>query len=131
MVYWMYGEERFTPGFNGGFGVALRESGLFRAAIGDVVGAHADTVGRWLKSYAEKGAAFYKPRPRGRHLGECRRLSVEPEVLIRRLLIDKVPEQLKLDFALWTRQAVRELVERRCGLRMPIRSVGEYLERWG
>ena len=111
--------------------VALRKHGLSRSAIGEVVGAHADTVGRWLKSYAEKGAAFYKPRPRGRRLGECRQLSVEQEVLIRKLLIDKVPEQLKLDFALWTRQAVRELVEQRCGLKMPIRSVGEYLKRWG
>lgn len=46
-------------------------------------------------------------------------------------MIDKVPEQLKLDFALWTRQAVAELIELRCGFKMPIRSVGDYLKRWG
>ena len=33
--------------------------------------------------------------------------------------------------ALWTRQAVRELIHRRAGLRLPIRTVGEYLRRWG
>jgi len=111
--------------------VALSKRGLSRSAIGEVVGVHADTVGRWLKSYAEKGAAFYKPRRRGRRLGECRNLSAEQEAQIRKLLIDKVPEQLKLDFALWTRQAVREVIEQRCGIKMPIRSVGEYLKRWG
>ena len=111
--------------------VALSKRGLSCLAIGEIVGAHAHTVGRWLKRYAEKGAAFYKSRPRGRRVGECRRLSVDQEAQIRKLLIDKVPEQLKLDFALWTRQAVAELIELRCGFKMPIRSVGEYLKRWG
>lgn len=111
--------------------VALSKRGLSCLAIGEIVGAHAHTVGRWLKRYAEKGAAFYKPRPRGRRVGDCRHLSVEQEAQIRKLLIDKVPEQLKLDFALWTRQAVAELIELRCGFKMPIRSVGEYLKRWG
>jgi transposase len=111
--------------------VALSKRGLKRSAIGEIVGAHADTVGRWLKRYAERGAAFYKSLPRGRRLGECRRLSAAQEAQIRKLLIDKIPEQLKLDFALWTRQAVRELIELRCGFKMPIRSVGEYLKRWG
>ena len=111
--------------------IALSERGLSRSAIGEIVGVHTHTVGRWLKCYAEKGAAFYKLSPRGRRLGECRRLSVEQESQIRKLLIDKVPEQLKLDFALWTRQAVAELIELRCGFKMPIRSVGEYLKRWG
>ncbi len=33
--------------------------------------------------------------------------------------------------ALWTRQAVRELISQQFGLRLPIRTVGEYLRRWG
>ncbi len=36
-----------------------------------------------------------------------------------------------MPFALWTRQAVQELIECECGVVMPIRSVGEYLKRWG
>jgi hypothetical protein len=32
---------------------------------------------------------------------------------------------------LWTRQAVRQLILQEYGLRLPIRTVGEYLRRWG
>ena len=39
--------------------------------------------------------------------------------------------QLKLDYALWTRKAVMDLIEQETGIRMPIRTVGEYLKRWG
>ncbi len=41
------------------------------------------------------------------------------------------PDELNIDSALWTRQAVCCLIEQRCGVRMPIRTVGEYLKRWG
>lgn len=41
------------------------------------------------------------------------------------------PEQLKLEFALWTRGAVRLLIEQECGLNLSVRTVGEYLKRWG
>jgi transposase len=44
---------------------------------------------------------------------------------------DKYPDQLKLDFALWTREAVRQCIKQEYGLEMPIRTVGEYLKRWG
>ena len=33
--------------------------------------------------------------------------------------------------ALWTRQAVQDLIKQRIGIRLPIRTVGEYLRRWG
>lgn len=42
-----------------------------------------------------------------------------------------VPNQLKLPFALWDRQAIRQLITLQFGLDMPIRTVGEYLSRWG
>jgi len=56
---------------------------------------------------------------------------VEQELAIQRLICDKTPDQYKLTFALWTRQAVQELITIRLKVRMPVRTVGEYLHRWG
>ncbi len=50
---------------------------------------------------------------------------------MQRLICDKRPEQLKMDFALWNRGAIRQLIEQECGISMPIRTVGHYLKRWG
>jgi DDE superfamily endonuclease/Winged helix-turn helix len=38
---------------------------------------------------------------------------------------------LDLPFALWSRAAVRALVEQRCGTRLAVRTMGSYLARWG
>ncbi len=48
-----------------------------------------------------------------------------------RLITDRCPDQLKLPWALWTREAVRELIARRCGVRLSVWTVGRYLRRWG
>jgi len=50
---------------------------------------------------------------------------------LRKALIDKTPDQMKLPFALWTRGAVKQLILQVFGISMPIRTVGEYLKRWG
>lgn len=41
------------------------------------------------------------------------------------------PDELGIDSALWTRSAVQRLIAVECGVEMPIRTVGEYLLRWG
>ena len=38
---------------------------------------------------------------------------------------------MKLPFALWTRIAVQQLIRQLWSIDMPIRTVGEYLKRWG
>jgi len=48
-----------------------------------------------------------------------------------RLITDRCPDQLKLPFMLWTREAVRELIERRFRVRLSVWTVGRYLARWG
>jgi transposase len=50
---------------------------------------------------------------------------------LRRLIADKCPDQLKLPFALWTREAVAELIERETGIRLSRQAVSVYLKRWG
>ena len=88
-------------------------------------------VNRALKLFAEGGWAALHPLEKGRKLGVDRALSAEQEAQIRALICEKRPEQLKMEFALWTRGAVMQLIEREYGLVMPIRTAGEYLKRWG
>ena len=75
--------------------------------------------------------AALKPKDRGREPGNGRSLSPDQEDHIRKLIVEKRPEQLKMDFALWTRAAVSELIARECGIRLCVRAVGNYLKRWG
>jgi Winged helix-turn helix len=47
------------------------------------------------------------------------------------LIRDRTPDQLKRVYALWTRQAVVELVRDRCCIALAVRAMGLYLARWG
>ena len=55
-----------------------------------------------------------------------RTLTEEQELRIQKLICEKRPEQLKMDFALWPRGAVKELIQRELGFGLSIRAVGDY-----
>jgi transposase len=105
----------------------LRNRGMTRAEIGGIVGIHPDTIGRWLK-LEKKDLAINRG---GRKVGDARLLSVTDEHRIRQQIMDKAPDQLKMNYALWTRKAVQELIAREAGVELSIRAVGDYLKRWG
>jgi transposase len=111
--------------------VRLRKAGRSHKDIADIVGVSVSHCSRVWTRYQKGGAKLVAKGKRGRRQGEQRNLSAEQEAEIKRLIIDKRPDQLKLSFALWTRDAVRLLIGQRCGFSMPIRTVGEYLKRWG
>jgi hypothetical protein len=58
-----------------------------------------------------------KARKRGRSKGDQCTPGPEQEAELQRILCEKTPDQFKLIFALWTCQAVQELVKMRTGLR--------------
>ena len=72
-----------------------------------------------------------KPKKRGIKTGENRTLSSEQEKEVIKMIAEKNPDQLWLKCCLWTRYAVQELIKEHYGITMPIRTVGEYLRRWG
>ena len=111
--------------------IRLKKQGKTFAEIASIVGVHRNTVSDWWKKYDQEGAAALKARKRGRSEGEQRSLAPDDKATLQSLICDKTPDQYKLSFALWTRQAVQELIQARLGVEMPIRTVGEYLKRWG
>ena len=111
--------------------IKLRRAGWTYEAIAADQGLSRTGVFDICKRYAEGGAKALADKPCGRPVGVLRALSEEQERDIRRLVIDHTPDQLKMDFALWTRQAVQRLIQQRCGVRLTLQGVGLYLRRWG
>ena len=89
------------------------------------------TVRETIRKYKSGGMAALKPKKRGRKAGEKRTLTPNQEKEVVRNITDKNPDQLKMKCALWTRDAVRQLIKDKYGIDMPIRTVGMYLQRWG
>ena len=111
--------------------IGLRQAGMTYDEIAAQVGLSATGVFDICKRYAERGAAGLKTGPRGPEPGHGRFLSAEQEAETRDLIRCHTPDELDLPFALWSRAAVRELILRRFGVRLAVRTMGTYLARWG
>ena len=111
--------------------VRLREKGLDNKAISEIVGLSQCHISTICKKYERGGLDAIKPGLRGRRHGAQRELTAEQEVGIQKLLVDKTPDQLKLSFALWTREAVRLAIKQIYGRDLPLRTISDYLKRWG
>lgn len=109
----------------------LYDSGYNYPEIARMVGVHKLTVGKWIRLYKEKGMLALKSQTKGRKQGTGRSLSAEQEKQIRKLIVDKTPDQLKLAYSLWTRPSVQELIKQETGIQLAIRTVGKYLSLWG
>lgn len=109
----------------------LRNSGRTYAEIAVQTGLSRTGVFDICKRHEARGAKALHDAPSGRKLGDGRLLEEAQEALVRKLIADKTPDQLKMPYALWTRAAVAQLIEQRFGVRLPVRTMGLYLARWG
>jgi len=111
--------------------IRLRRRGLSTKETAELVGisaSHASTI--WQK-YLRGGIEAIKPGKRGRRQGAQRVLDAEQEQSVQTMLVDSSPQQLKLPFALWTRDAVRLAIKKKFGIDLPLRTITDYLKRWG
>lgn len=111
--------------------IRLREQGKRISEIASYLGVHRTTVSGWWSQYQQEGETALKQQPRGAKLGEGRTLNPGEETTVQRLMQAHFPDELNIDSALWTRSAVQCLIASECKVEMPIRTVGEYLKRWG
>jgi transposase len=111
--------------------VHARQLGYPVVDIAAILGVREETVSRWCSRYDRGGREALPGDRTGRPIGSGRLLDGGQERGIQQAIETKSPQELEIPSALWTRQAVRELIQRQVGLRLPIRTVGEYLRRWG
>lgn len=111
--------------------IRLRRAGRTYEEIAELTGLSRTGVFDICKRHQALGAKGLRAAPGGRKPGQGRSLDVTQELLVRQLIADKTPDQLKMPYALWTRAAVGQLMEQCFGIRLAVRTVGLYLSRWG
>lgn len=104
--------------------IAQKEISLF-------LGVRTNTISDWVKLYKQHGKKGLKEVKRGRKKGYGKLLSSAQELEVQKMIIDKMPDQLKLPYALWTRKAIKDLIKRTYKIDIAIRTMGDYLKRWG
>jgi transposase len=111
--------------------IAAREAGYANDTVAAILGVRPETVSRWFAAYQRGGLEALPGDRTGRPVGSGRLLSVEQEARLEALVVLSSPAEQGIASGLWTREAVRQLIQKEFGLRLPIRTVGEYLRRWG
>ena len=103
--------------------------GMKQIEAAKVLGVTRQAIGKWLKAYRQGGLKTLKAKRQGRPRGGS--LLGWQSAQIAKSVVDRCPDQLKMPFYLWTREAVGQLIERRFGVRLSVWTVGRYLGRWG
>jgi transposase len=82
----------------------------------------------WTR-YNQKGIRGLSSKKRGVQGGK--KISGKQAAEVRELIKYKMPDQLKLPFGLWTREAVQQLMFERYAIDLSRWQVGRYLKNWG
>ena len=103
-------------------------AGAHPEEVAAALGLHRKTVYGWLAKYREggKGALLARPVP-----GRPPKLGGAQLARLYALIVGNDPRQMQFEFALWTREMVREVIRRQFGVRLSVVSVGRLLRKLG
>ena len=109
---------------------AVLHEDLSKAAAARVFSVSRTSVHAWLNLYHRDGLDGLTPKRIGRPRGGGQLQGWQAACIVN-MIRDNCPDQLKLPFALWTREAVRDLIHMKFGIRYSLGMVGQLLRRWG
>jgi transposase len=108
---------------------AILEQRMSQVEAVRVFGVGRTSIHNWLRAVEQSGTTALKAHKRGPKPHS--RLAGHEAATIVRMIEDRCPDQLHLPFALWTREAVGQLIARRLGIHLSVWTVGRYLRGWG
>ncbi len=95
----------------------------------EIFGLSIRSVNRIWATYKITGSRGLQSKKRGVQGGK--KITGVQAAEVRRLIKEKMPDQLKLPFGLWTREAVQQLIVDKYGIELSRWQVGRYLKSWG
>ena len=109
--------------------VAAVRNGMSISEASRAFGVSRQAIYQWQARVEKGGTRGLNARKRGRRSGG----QLAPWQLgqVARSITDRCPDQLKLPFALWTREAVQQLIAAKFGVPLSVWTVGRYLRQMG
>ena len=95
----------------------------------EIFGLSKSGVEKIWRKYKTDGKRGISKKKRGVQGGK--KINGKQSAEVRQLIRDKFPDQLKLPYGLWTREAVQQLIQVRFGIDLSRWQVGRYLKSWG
>ena len=91
------------------------------------------TINRWIKALekAQGNVEKLREKARGRKPGTTGMLTEEQKKAVAQVIIDKTPDQLKFNFALWTSRAIAQYLRASYKIKIADRTVRAYMQAWG
>lgn len=110
---------------------AVLTEGLTQTAAARMFGVSRVSVNGWMKAIKEAGDTALASGRRGRPAESGAALKPWQAATVCNIMRAGCPDQMKLPFALWTREAVQRLIHEKFGMELAVTTVGNYLRRWG
>lgn len=106
------------------------QGGMRRGKAAETFQVTTQAIRNWYRTYKQGGWEALSGKQRGRPKtgGALKGWQAKNICTIIR---DRVPDQLRMPFVLWTADAVRELIQRKYGMKVSTRTVQRYLKTWG
>jgi transposase len=104
------------------------EAGAHPEVVAETLGSHRKTVYGWLAKYREGGKDALRARPVP---GRPAKLEGRQIARLYALIAGSDPRQLQFDFALWTREMVRQVIRAEFKVALSVVSVGRLLKKMG
>lgn len=108
--------------------VKMVEAGESPEQVVKVLGFHRSAIYQWIAKYREGGIDALKTR---KITGRPPKLTGPQIKKIYDIITSKNPLQLKFEFALWTREMIKDLIHDRYKIKLSIVSVGRLLKKLG
>ena len=108
---------------------AVANEGMSQNEAARIFAVTQTSVSLWMKAYRAGGEKALRTKPLGRPKGK--RLTDAQAAGIRKSVIGKCPDHLRLPGFLWTRDLVALMIEKRHGISLSRWTVGRYMTSWG
>ena len=111
--------------------VRLKEEGYSGKEIERLTHVRSNRISEIWHKYLDGGMDTLLPNTPGRKMGEQTLLSEHAEQEIKQIMIENTPDMLRMSYSLWTNQIASDLIRRKYNIKVHIRSMTNYLKKWG